>query len=162
MCVRMVWLPAIALMAAVGTSGPAAARGGGGGGLGFAAPHAAFAARAPFATGRFHAGTRRIARGPFIRGPFIRGGDFGRGRGVARNIGPVVAWPYLWSLDAGPQVIQMPGSDPPSAQPLIIAAGPPPQSYGPAPLPDFSYVAGCHAIPGGYHCDPPQPAAAKP
>ena len=155
MCIRIAWIFVIMLMAAGGTSGPAAARGGGGG-IGYAVPHAAFASRAPFATQRFHAGTPRIAGGRFVRRD-----DLGRGRGTGRNFAPVVAWPYGWSLDPVPEVIQIQGADAASSQPVIIAAGPPPQTAEPAALPDYSYVAGCRAIPGGYHCDPPHAAASN-
>jgi hypothetical protein len=99
---------------------------------------------------------RQVGRLRFQHRLFARE-EFGRngGRLFGNNfVGPFgLAWPFFYGLPgdfysggtetpAGPEVVVL--STPPSIAPPI----PTPQ----APL-DFSYVAGCHPIPNGYHCD---------
>jgi hypothetical protein len=161
---RISWPVAIALSALLCISGamPALARGGGGHGgrIGVTRAHRAVALvrGALFSTARFDAGSPRIGAGP-LNQP----GDFIRTRGVSGNVGSVVGWPYLWPLDSTPGVISLTGSDAPSTPQVIVVAGSaadaPPRS---APDPDYGYVPGCRAIPGGYHCDTQRRPATEP
>jgi hypothetical protein len=43
---------------------------------------------------------------------------------------------------------------------MPASADPPAERATAAALPDYGYVAGCHAIPNGYHCDFPHDQAA--
>jgi hypothetical protein len=80
------------------------------------------------------------------------------------NRGTIAAWPYPWSPDAGP--IQ--AAEPPTPHPTVIVLSNAAPSHAALPsppedrLPDYSYVPGCHAIPGGYHCDIAHNAPASP
>jgi hypothetical protein len=145
---RGLLLLATTTFALLGTisSSPCWARSGGAG-IGYAVPHSGFAAHAPLASARLHTGAQRIVGGSVnMRGP----------RTAARNFGPIAVWPYLWSDDPTPEVISLAASDPHALPPIIVVAGSPdrarPESAG-EPARDYSYVAGCHAIPSGYHCD---------
>ena len=64
-------------------------------------------------------------------------------------------WPY-WPLP-GPYLAPPPAA-PAGPETIVIARALPtnPAPATPQPLPSLTYVAGCHAIPNGYHCDPPQ------
>jgi hypothetical protein len=47
----------------------------------------------------------------------------------------------------------------PATPPVIVMSGLPngvPERRAPETPPDYGYVAGCRAIPNGYHCDIPQ------
>jgi hypothetical protein len=62
-------------------------------------------------------------------------------------------WPGFWWPNT--QVIQVPVEETaqPQPQPQIIVLHSDRAANPPDPPPDFGYVAGCHAIPNGYHCD---------
>jgi hypothetical protein len=113
----------------------ALARGGGGG-------HAGVVVRG----GVVRPGVPRFGRAP--------GREFARARGVRRLAGPVVALPYVWPLDpaGGPQVVSVPIVEPAPLPPVFVVAGAPVSAV----VPDFGYVRGCLAIPGGYHCEVPR------
>jgi hypothetical protein len=133
---------------------PALARGGATG-IVATGPH--FAGHARFAPPHFRARFPHIAARRFN----VRN-DFGRQRAT---IGSVVAWPYLWSLGPAPEAISMAGDQIPTAPPVIVVSGSPndaPLRSGPQAPMDYGYVAGCHAIPGGYHCDTPRAAGTPP
>jgi hypothetical protein len=124
------------------------------------------------ATGIVVAGPRTVARPPFAV-PQSRGGSprtvvagranlradlFRQRAAFGAPLGGIVAWPYLWPLDPVPEQISLTGDDPPAAPQVIVVSGSPSVVQSPATSPArlaYSYVAGCHAIPGGYHCDPP-------
>jgi hypothetical protein len=151
---RLFWLLAFAVSGVVGTAGmaPALARGGA---TGVVAAGPRSFAHAPFARPQFRGGfPRAVVAGRGNQGFNLQNDLLRRGAGL----GAIVAWPYLWSLDPAPEQISLAGDDPPAAPQIIVVSGSPGGAPTPAALtvpPDFSYVAGCHAIPGGYHCDPP-------
>jgi hypothetical protein len=159
------WLPAIAAFGFLGTASlaPAMARGSAGGVV--AAGHRSiFVGRGQVSMPRFRAGSPRIiANGAFNgRNGIGNRNDFGRQRA---DLGSIVAWPYLWSLDPTPESFALTGDPAPSTPPVIVVSGSPAnalQQTAQAAPPDFSYVAGCHAIPGGYHCDTPHRPATPP
>jgi hypothetical protein len=120
----------------------AEARGGAGGGRGgnFAV-HIGHAFRpAPFANQRFrpfaarHLNQRRFAQNDFS--------------GIWPGYG---YWPDDWS-DGGGYAYQ-PQPAPAQPQVIVIHADADQHLVSADPMPDHSYVAGCHAIPNGYHCD---------
>ena len=69
---------------------------------------------------------------------------------------PVAVLPYPWFIDT-PPIGASPVENATSADPyvIVIAAQPHPAPVRASPEtpPDYSYVAGCRAIPNGYHCD---------
>jgi hypothetical protein len=149
---REVWLPTIALLSLVGTGigAPALARGGGGG----------------FTMSRFtstspahpHPSIRRNLLAPRA---FARGGAdlHFRHRNQSENALPIGIWPYWPFIDTTPEQPPSERSEP--APSVIVISGSPggaPQRVAPDTSADYSYVAGCHAIPNGYHCDAPQNA----
>jgi hypothetical protein len=82
-----------------------------------------------------------------------------------QNGWPIAIWPYLSSIDTTPIVVPPVGSEIPSDQPVIVISGSPNGAPEPAALEpprDYSYVAGCRAIPNGYHCDAPHSEAVPP
>jgi hypothetical protein len=148
---RLFWLLAFAVSGVVGTAGmaPALARGGA---TGVVAAGPRSFAHAPFARPQFRGGfPRAVVAGRGNQGFNLQNDLLRRGAGL----GAIVAWPYLWSLDPAPEQISLAGDDPPAAPQVIVVSGSPGGAPAPAAPLDFSYVAGCHAIPGGYHCDPP-------
>jgi hypothetical protein len=156
MSARIFWVLPIATLGFLATAdmAPALARGGATGVVA-TGPH--FAGHARFASPHFRAGSPRIAADRF-NGQ----NDFGRQRAT---LGSVVAWPYLWSLGPAPEEISMTGDPAPSVSPVIVVSGSSNDSAlrsTPQAPPDYSYVAGCHAIPGGYHCDTPHGAGTPP
>jgi hypothetical protein len=64
-------------------------------------------------------------------------------------------WPY-WPFP-GPYM-SPPAAAQAGPETIVIAHDVPtnPAPAAPQPLPNLTYVAGCRAIPNGYHCDPPQ------
>jgi hypothetical protein len=160
--VRIVRLGAITLLTIVATATVAQARGGHAG-TGFTHHHAfshhrAFSHHIPTAA-------QRLARARIIGDRFNASRDFDRGRIAPRNFGSAVAWPYLWPVDPFWGSTALAGSDAPSTLPVVVVPSSPetpPQQTAQATPPDFSYVAGCRAIPGGFHCDPQQRSASPP
>jgi hypothetical protein len=76
-----------------------------------------------------------------------------RRRGLTRNTLPAAIWPY--GLDSPIQAPYAAEAVPLQPEVLVIAGshGDLPENTTPQTPPDYSYVAGCHAIPNGYHCD---------
>lgn len=163
---RVFWLPLIAVILGLlgtGSMAPAFARGGGGAhGIGVA---------------RFPARVSPIFRTGRIGIPGVIGGLGGvqnngfRGGTALRNPGLAGFWPYPWwpidttqgwPIDTQAQV----GTAIPSEPQVIVISS---SNYAqgriaptPGDPPDYSYVAGCHAIPNGYHCDVPRHEAPAP
>jgi hypothetical protein len=78
-----------------------------------------------------------------------------RGRGTFYNGYPVGGWGY-WPYDNSFS------SQAPAVPAVVVVTASPgavPERSQPTPLPDYSYIQGCHAIPNGYHCDPPRKQA---
>jgi hypothetical protein len=172
---RILWFPVIAILIffGTGTSVPALARDANGIGV----------AGRPFVS-PMHAPRPSIVRvPPSIRGrvvaPHIIARKFGVQNGFrfdhnARLLrGPPIAIspfsPFFgtaFSPFFGTVPIQVPlvASDAPSSPVVIVMSGfsdRAPERAAPETPPDYGYVAGCHAIPNGYHCDIP-PTEAKP
>jgi hypothetical protein len=167
MSTRVFWLPAIVALLGnleIGSISAAFARGGGGAGIGI--PRSPAHASPVFRSGRF--GTPRLVAGHsgfhpngFSHGGFHRDG-FGHDN-EAFNPGVAGFWPYSWwptdttpaqyapAVPSEPQVIVI--ADSHYTQPRVVP------SSSPGDPPDYGYVAGCHAIPNGYHCDAPRPEA---
>jgi hypothetical protein len=81
-----------------------------------------------------------------------------RRRGPFENGWPIGIWPLWPGFDTTPMVVAPSGSDVPASPSVIVVSGLPngaPERTASATLPDYSYVAGCHAISHGYHCDAP-------
>lgn len=57
-----------------------------------------------------------------------------------------------WSGSTVQYVMPPPVAPPPPQVIVIGSAMPPPMPAAPGAMPDYSYVAGCQAIPNGYHC----------
>ena len=146
---RTARMPMIAISFALVASTPAWAWGGGGrsGAVGF-----------PVST---HVQVMPQAHGS---GAIVRGASHGNFREIgharARGGAPVVIWPYVPYFDTGPVVAEPSvASVAPVGPQVIVLSNPPNGASGPtvtAPPVDDSYVAGCRAIPNGYHCDLPQ------
>jgi hypothetical protein len=176
---RILWFSAAVLLVLLGAAGnesASARNGGGGGGGGFGRTGRAMVSRGHLSRGALRSdivGARSIARnlgvqnssgfGPngfgFNQNGFGFGSNgFGFGgngfvRGSQTGIWPF--WPYFDTspIDGAPVA----NSDP--ADPFVIVMSGQPdraseRATADAP-PDYSYVAGCHAIPNGYHCDLP-------
>jgi hypothetical protein len=149
---RQIWLPTIALLSLVGTGigAPALARGGGGG---FTMPR--FASTS---SGHQHQSIRRNLLAPRT---FARNDTdlrF-RHRNQSDNVLPAGIWPYWPSIDATPEQ-SFPERSQPAPSVIVISGSPggAPQRAAPDAPAEYSYVAGCHAIPNGYHCDTPRNA----
>jgi hypothetical protein len=149
---REVWLPTIALLSLIGTGigAPALARGGGDG---FTMPRFA-----PASSAHPHPSIRRNLLAPQTFARDGAGLDF-RHRNQSENALPIGIWPYWPSIDATPEQSFSERSGP--APSVVVISGSPrdaPQRVAPETPADYSYVAGCHAIPNGYHCDAPHNA----
>lgn len=85
-------------------------------------------------------------------GPLAYGSPFGMyGYGWFGNVWPDMGWPDSGSQVGNVQYITPPPPEPAPPQVIAISADWRGQT-APEALPDFSYVAGCKAIPNGYHC----------
>jgi hypothetical protein len=118
-------------------------------GAGIARSPARLAARLPllFSEGRFVAPGMIAGVGSFQNGFSRRGGRFG-------NYGWLGDWPYAgWPLDTTQAQV---ATEVPSHPEVIVISGPNNGGGRARPEDDYSYVAGCHAIPNGYHCDAPR------
>ena len=76
---------------------------------------------------------------------------------------PITFWPYSSFTDATPADVPPIQSEVAPSTPVIVMSGLPnglPEPQAPETPPDFDYVAGCRAIPNGYHCDSPHNGAA--
>jgi hypothetical protein len=145
---REVWLPTIALLTlvATGVGTPALARGGGG---------FTMSRFAPASSAHPHPSIRRNLLAPRT---FARDGAGLRfqHRNQSDNALPIGIWPYWPSIDATSEPLPSQRSEP--APSVIVISGSPggaPQRVAPDTPADYSYAAGCHAIPNGYHCDAP-------
>ena len=78
----------------------------------------------------------------FLTGPHAR---FGPG-------GTLLGLPFSPFVDTAP--IQSPAAEPVRPEVIVMPVPTAPHQAPPQASLDFSYVAGCHAIPNGYHCDP--------
>jgi hypothetical protein len=70
-----------------------------------------------------------------------------------------IIWPYSSFTDATPLEVLPSQDESPSSPSVIVISGLPnglPDHAVPEAPPDYSYIAGCRAIPNGYHCDTPQ------
>ena len=85
-------------------------------------------------------------------------GFVGNGFGFVGNAfggWPFGGWPLL---DTAPLQVPSVANETPSAPVVIVMSGlsdGAPERARPETPPDYGYVAGCHAIPNGYHCDIP-------
>jgi hypothetical protein len=76
---------------------------------------------------------------------------------------PITLWPYSSFTDTTPMDVNPIQSEVPASPPIIVMSGLPngvPDRRVPETPPDDGYIAGCRAIPNGYHCDTPHNAAA--
>jgi hypothetical protein len=170
---RVFWLPVIAIVGLVGTSSvvPALARGAAGGaarGSGSSgSPAVSFArvgqplARRGLAPHRLSARSNVGASRDLARHVDVGNELLLHHRGRLDDRLPIAIWPYWPWIDTAPTEV-------PSTAPAVIVLSDPPNG-GPVRAvqetpQDFSYVAGCHAFPGGYgyHCDPPHNATPTP
>jgi hypothetical protein len=173
---RVFWISAVALLGFLGANSvtPALARGGGGGGGGHAAGGAAYGGHTTGSVG--HVGNGSVAflgpHGIIVGGTRLVNGRFATtsrfatnrnglgvvGRDGSGNGAAVIGWPYYPAFEAIPV-----GPTEVSTQPqVIVISGDPgvtPTRTAPDTRLDYSFVAGCHAIPNGYHCDPPRSEA---
>jgi hypothetical protein len=174
---RVFWLLAISMCNLVGASSlaPTWARGGANG---FATPRSQPASpmrlqRSPIVTGFGVSGfplafsgrvSRQEVRRDVVVLPF-RGrsidvrNDLGlRRRAQIQNGLPIGVWPYWSPIDMPLMEVPPVGTPAASNLPVIVVSGlanGAQQRTAPETRPDYSYVAGCRAIPNGYHCDPP-------
>jgi hypothetical protein len=78
---------------------------------------------------------------------------------------PITIWPYSSFTDTTPMDVPPSQSEVPVLPPVIAMSGWPngtPDRTAPERPADYSYVAGCHAIPNGHHCDLAHNEAAAP
>jgi hypothetical protein len=153
---RTIWSLAIAISCFLGAGGiaPAWARGG---------INGSGAAGVPM---RFSAPVREA---PLFNRPVVarHGGFVPRHNGLRadlrlrdharlRNGEPVVVWPYAPYFDTTPIEAPPVADETPVGPQVIILSNLPGGTHEPTvaqTLPDYGYVAGCHAIPNGYHCE---------
>jgi hypothetical protein len=176
---RAFWLSAIVMLGLFGAGGnaPASARGSGhggsshGGGISGLRVHGSGVHRFGAPALRSAPGVRvpsALIRGNLAAGVVHRqhivGNDLLRRRGDRFENGrPIGIWPFWPDYDPIPMVGPSSGSDGLASPSVIVVSGSPnsaPERTASATLPDYSYVAGCHAIPNGYHCDVPHDEAA--
>jgi hypothetical protein len=142
---------ALTIFGVLATSNMATAEAHGAHASGFiaASPHAA-RGNANLMIGR-HVGPARTASIRNNRGG-SRSDDDRRGTAI-------LGWPYYPTFEE----IPVTANDVPSQPQVIVVsggAGAAPSRGAPDAGPDYSFVAGCRAIPNGYHCDPPRQGAA--
>jgi hypothetical protein len=177
---RIFWLPAIIMLGLFGAGAMSPALGGGGGhagsGHGGGVRGGGVQGRSVHGGGVHRFGASVFRPAPFGRVPpslirgnlvaprvvprhFAVGNDLPLRRRVPfENSWPIGIWPLWPNFDTTPMVVPSSGSDVPTSPPVIVVSGLPsgaPERTASATLPDYSYVAGCHAIPQGYHCDAP-------
>ena len=69
-----------------------------------------------------------------------------------------IIWPYSSFTDETPMQVIPSQDESPSSASVIVMSGLPngvPDRAVPETPPDYGYIAGCRAIPNGYHCDTP-------
>jgi hypothetical protein len=161
MRVRIRWFPVVAILSLLGTgvAAPALARDGGN----------------IFGMAGFPSGFAMHTARPFVRNSVVtphiaaRNFDFHSDHRLRRNALlqnglPIAIWPYQSFTDTTPMDIVAPiQSEVAPSPPIIVISGLPngvPDRTVPETPPDYGYIAGCRAIPNGYHCDAPHNAAA--
>ena len=75
---------------------------------------------------------------------------------------PIVTWPYSLPFEVTPTEIRPDEDELPTTPQIIVMSGLPdlaPERIAPEAPPDYDYVAGCRAIPNGYHCEVPHKQA---
>jgi len=161
------WFPAVAMLAvamlglcATGSIAPAEARGGGGGGGGgFSGGHAGPTAfvRVPgrVASRRVVAPRFRVSNRAFVARNFaFRNNLRLRQQVPVQSFWPTGGWWWGDSWPAAtPTVIVGDGPAVPSVVVVSTPTAGAPDAGTPVMPPDYGYVAGCHPIPNGYHCD---------
>jgi hypothetical protein len=160
MPVSIRWFPVVGLLSLIGT--------------GVVAPAMARDGITTFGSTRFPSSFAIHTARPFMRNsnvmPHIAGGSFDvrndlrfRRRTQLQNGLPITIWPFLSFVGTTPIDIPPIQSEVPPAPPIIVMSGLPngvPKPQAPEDPPDYGYVAGCRAIPNGYHCDTPHNGAA--
>jgi hypothetical protein len=168
---RILWFLAAALLIFLGTASTELAwarsgGGGGGGGGGFGRGGRVMASRGHGLRAGLRSnivGARSIARNltprngsGFGQTGFQNGFGFGRDGVLGGSQFPFWPfWPYFDTASMDPAPAAGAG---PSDPFVVVTSGLPNGASERAaadPLPDYGYVAGCHAIPNGYHCDAP-------
>jgi hypothetical protein len=149
---RTRWVGVIAVLTILGTGvgAPALARGGVST-FGFASGFALHTARPSMRN-------RVVMRHISGRHADVQNGLRFRRRTQLQNGLPITIWPYSSFTDTMPMDVPLTQSTVSSSPYVIAMSGVPnggPDRTAPDTPPDFSYVAGCHAIPNGYHCDAP-------
>jgi hypothetical protein len=155
MRVSIRWFPVVGLLSLLGTGvvAPALARDGiaTSGMAGFPSSFAIHTAR-PFMRNSnvmSHIGARNLDVQNDLR--FRR-------HSQSQNGQPITLWPYSSFTDTLPMDVSPGQSEFPSSPSVIVMSGLPngvPDRAIPETPPDYGYIAGCRAIPNGYHCDTP-------
>jgi len=151
---RTHWVPLIAVLSFLGTSvvAPVLARGGvNTGAVGFRSGSAMHTARPSMRN-------RVVMRHIFARHADVQNDLRFRRHTQLQGSQPITIWPYSPFTDTAPMDVPLTQSEVPPSPPVIVMSGLSnggPDRTAPETPPDFSYVAGCHAIPNGYHCDLP-------
>jgi hypothetical protein len=157
---RAHWVFVIAVLSLLGASvvAPALARGGVNTGMvGFRSGFAMHTARPPT---RSHVVMRTSS--PAMR---MFKNELRFRRTQLQNGLPITIWPYSPYTDTAPMDVPLTQSEVLPSPPVILMSGLSSGGLdrtGPETRPDFSYVAGCHAIPNGYHCNTPHKEAMAP
>jgi hypothetical protein len=157
---RAHWVFVIAVLSLLGASvvAPALARGGVNTGMvGFRSGFAMHTARPPT---RSHVVMRTSS--PAIR---MFKNELRFRRTQLQNGLPITIWPYSPYTDTAPMDVPLTQSEVLPSPPVILMSGLSSGGLdrtGPETRPDFSYVAGCRAIPNGYHCNTPHKEAVAP
>jgi hypothetical protein len=158
---RTHWIPVIAVLSFLGTSvvAPALARGSVNTGMvGFRSSFAMHTARPSMRN-------RVVTRHIFARHADVQNDLRFRRHTQLQGDLPITIWPYSPFADTAPMDVPLTQSEVPPSPPLIVMSGSSnggPYHAGPETPLDLSYVAGCHAIPNGYHCDTPHNEAVAP
>jgi hypothetical protein len=158
---RAYWVFVIAVLSFLGASvvAPALARGGVNTGMvGFRSGFAIHTARPSMRS-------RVVIRHIFAGHADIQNDLRFRRRTQTQSGLPITIWPYSPFTDTAHMDVPLTQSEVPASSPVILMSGlsnDGPDRTGPETPLDFSYVAGCHAIPNGYHCNTPHKEAVAP
>src|SRR5437764_1185632 len=158
---RSRWFPVVAILGLIGAGVPA--------------PALAWDGGPRFGTAGFPPGFAMHTARPLVRNNVLSPriparhanvqNDLRFHRRALQNGAPITIWPYSSFTDTTPTYVPPTQSQVVSSPPVIVMSGLPnsgPDRAVPETPPDLSYVAGCHAIPNGYHCDGPRTAAVAP
>src|ERR1700683_1839477 len=149
---RTHWAFVVAVLGFLGTSvvAPALARGGVNTGMvGFRSGFAMHTARPSMRS-------RVVIRRVFARDADVQNGLRFRRRTQLQNGLPITIWPYSPYTDSAPTDVPLTQSEVPPSPPVLlmsVLSNGGPDRPGPETPADFRYVAGCRAIPNGYHCN---------